>query len=154
MRLDLELQVAVSGLELPSEADVRAWAEAVLASRREHAEVVVRLVDEAESAELNSHYRGKQGPTNVLSFPFQAPPPVQSDLLGDVVICAPVVAREAREQGKEERAHWAHMLVHGLLHLLGYDHQKNAQAVEMETMETGILAGLGFADPYETTGDT
>jgi len=148
MSLDLDLQLAVSGAGIPPPADFQRWAEAALAGRRKVAELVVRIVDEAESAQLNERFRGKTGPTNVLSFPFRAPPPVRSDLLGDLVICAPVVRREALEQGKQEPAHWAHMLVHGVLHLLGYDHLEELEAQRMEALERQILAGLGFADPY------
>ena len=128
--------------------NVRQWGEAALAGRRADAELVVRVVSEEESAQLNGRFRGKQGPTNVLSFPFHAPPPVPSDLLGDLVICAPVVRREAREQGKPEKAHWAHMVVHGVLHLLGYDHGTSAEAETMEQLEREVLQALGFPDPY------
>jgi probable rRNA maturation factor len=106
------------------------------------------VVDEAESATLNAQYRGKQGPTNVLSFGFDSPPGVDVPLLGDLVICAPVVVREALEQGKPGQAHWAHMTIHGVLHLLGYDHQTPEQAQIMEALEIAALADLGYADPY------
>jgi probable rRNA maturation factor len=148
MSLELDVQYAVAKEGLPSEAELHSWAEAVLEGRYEQAELSIRLVGEAESAELNERYRSKAGPTNVLSFPFQAPPQVESNLIGDLVICAPVVRQQAQEQGKSEQAHWAHMVVHGTLHLLGYDHQAPDAAAEMEAMETGILARLGFPDPY------
>jgi len=148
MRLDLELQSAVSDGGTPPAADFRRWARAALEGRRAVAELVVRIVDEAESAQLNERFRGKRGATNVLSFPFRAPPPVQTDLLGDLVICAPVVRGEAAEQGKDESAHWAHMVVHGVLHLLGYDHIEEADARQMEALERQILDRLGFPDPY------
>ena len=152
MNLDLEIQIALDSTGLPSEAELRRWAEAALGSYRERAELVIRIVNEAESAALNQNYRHKQGPTNVLSFPFEAPTGAeQLDLLGDLVICAPVVAREAVIQNKCLAAHWAHMVVHGVLHLLGYDHQRDAKAIEMEALEIGILADLGYPDPY---GDT
>lgn len=134
-------------------ADFRTWVLAALNTRRDEAEITIRIVDEQESAELNQRYRGKEGPTNVLSFPFQAPPQVISHLLGDLVICEPVVRRQAREQGKTEQAHWAHLVIHGTLHLLGYDHLTPQQAEEMEAIETGILAQLGFADPYQVNGE-
>ncbi len=148
VRLDLDLQVATAHQELPGEAEVRRWARAALAGQRARAEVVVRLVDEDESRTLNRDYRGYDSPTNVLSFPFEAPPQVRSHHIGDLVICAPVVEREAREQGKPAAAHWAHMVVHGLLHLLGYDHQNGDEAGRMEALEARILGGLGYPDPY------
>jgi probable rRNA maturation factor len=150
MSLVLEIQNASTSADLPSAAEIRRWAEAALAGRRERAELSVRLVDEPEGAELNGRFRGRRGPTNVLSFPFEPMPGLEDcDLIGDLVICAPVVAREAAEQGKALQAHWAHMLVHGVLHLLGYDHLEPEQAAEMEALETRILAGLGFPAPYE-----
>jgi len=152
MRLDLDLQLAVSDTDIPPAADFHRWAQAALKDRREAAELVVRIVDEAESGQLNERFRRKAGPTNVLSFPFRAPPPVQTDLLGDLVICASVVRREAAEQGKEEQAHWAHMVVHGVLHLLGYDHLVEDEAQQMEALERQILSGLGFSDPYADEG--
>lgn len=115
------------------------------------AEVSVRVVDEAESRSLNARYRGKDRSTNVLSFPSGAIaglPAGQPAPLGDVVVCAAVVAREAREQGKREPDHWAHMLIHGTLHLLGFDHEDSAQAAEMEALETQLLASLDISDPY------
>jgi len=147
-KINLDLQVIVPDEELPSLDDFQRWVAGALAGRNEPAELVIRIVDEAESAELNQQYRHKAGSTNILSFPFQAPPQVTSDLLGDLVICAPVVLRQMRAQQKTAQAHWAHMVVHGVLHLLGYDHTEVAQATEMENLEIGILAQLGFPDPY------
>jgi len=134
----------------PDEDDIRRWIEAVLAAeaRTDDLELTVRIVGEAEMAELNSRYRHKTGPTNILSFPFEAPPGVELNLLGDLVIAAPVVQREAREQGKTETSHWAHMIVHGTLHLLGYDHLEPAEAEEMEAKEIHILQELGYSNPY------
>ena len=152
MGIELELQLAIPDEGVPSREDFQAWVEAALVGRRDQAELVIRVVDEAESAELNQRYRQKSGATNVLSFPFQAPPPVESGLLGDVGICRPVVRRQSEEQGKAERAHWAHMVVHGVLHLVGYDHEESAQAAEMESTEAGVLARLGFPDPYQSNG--
>lgn len=146
--LDLELQKAARARGLPKRADFERWVEAVLKGRRKRAGLVIRIVGRREGAELNRRYREKKGPTNVLSFPWEAPPGASSDLLGDLVICAPVVRREAKEQGKEARAHWAHLVVHGVLHLLGYDHKVEGEARAMEALETRILADLGFADPY------
>ena len=133
---------------VPGEAEFVRWIAAALAGRRDGAELAIRIVDESEGAELNSTYRGKQGPTNVLSFPAELPAGVPLALLGDLVICAPVVAREAREQGKAPEAHWAHLVVHGCLHLIGYDHERETEAEEMESLERGILAGMGYPDPY------
>jgi probable rRNA maturation factor len=110
--------------------------------------VAIRIVDADEGQALNLQYRGRDYATNVLSFPADLPPGVNLPLIGDLVICAPVVAREAAEQGKKPTDHWAHMTVHGTLHLLGYDHMEDAEAEAMEALETRILAGLGIADPY------
>jgi len=152
MGLTLEVQYAISEDGLPSEADLQRWAIAAIGDKKAQPELVIRVTDRSESAALNQQYRGKSGPTNVLSFPFQAPPPVESNLLGDLVICAPVVSTQAAEQGKTEQAHWAHLVVHGILHLLGYDHKQSAEAAEMENMEIEILAQLGFSDPYQLNG--
>ena len=150
--LMLEVQVASRERDLPAPAALRTWAAAALDGRRERAELVIRLVDEAESRRLNREYRHRDHPTNVLSFNVELPPAVESDLLGDLVICAPVVRREAVDQGKPLPAHWAHMVVHGVLHLLGRDHQAPREAQAMEAEEREILAGLGFADPYREEG--
>lgn len=129
--LELDLQIACEAADLPAPDDFERWAAAALAGRRERAALTIRLVDAAEGAVLNGTYRGREGPTNVLSFPFDLPPELElgldpqdpiADLLGDIVICADVVQREAREQCKTAQAHWAHMVVHGVLHLLDYDH--------------------------------
>lgn len=147
--IDLDLQIATDAADLPSEAQFQQWVATALAGRLEEAELTIRIVDDAESAELNETYRGKQGPTNVLSFPFEAPPGVELPLLGDIIICAPKVAREAEEQGKPLEAHWAHLTLHGCLHLLGYDHIEQEEAEAMEALETELLAALGYADPYQ-----
>ncbi len=138
------VQYAASRRGVPAPASLRRFAAAALGTRR--SELVIRVVDTPESAALNATYRGKAGPTNVLSFTYNAPPATR--LLGDLVICAPVVAREARAQGKAPRAHWAHMVVHGVLHLRGYDHQEEAEARRMEALERRCLARLGYPDPY------
>lgn len=148
-QLELDLQIASDAPNLPSADAVERWALAALRDERAEAELTVRIVDEDESRTLNRDYRGKDTPTNVLSFPFEAPPGVPTTLLGDLVICAPVVAAEAAEQGKPLTAHWAHMVVHGVLHLLGYDHIDDADAEIMEGLEVEILAGLGVPNPYE-----
>lgn len=135
---------------LPTDEQLQCWAEAALKSRTtfDEPELTIRLVSEEESQVLNHEYRGKDKPTNVLSFPFEAPPQVPIELIGDLVVCIAVVEREAIEQGKRTEAHWAHMVVHGCLHLLGYDHIKDDEAEEMETIETTILVSLGFPNPY------
>ena len=134
---------------LPSERSLREWARATLAGRREDAELCLRVVDEDEMRALNARYRGRDYPTNVLSFPADLPAGTPLALLGDIVICAPVVEREAREQHKPSRAHWAHLVVHGTLHLLGHDHQKPRDARRMESREREILGAIGIPDPYE-----
>ncbi len=147
----MDVQIASQAHGLPSVAQFEAWARAALADAEIGTELTVRIVDEAESAELNRTYRHVSGPTNVLSFPFEAPEQIRLPLIGDVVICAPVVAAEAREQSKSLEAHWAHMVVHGILHLRGYDHQNDGDAERMEFEERQILDGLGYPDPYLST---
>lgn len=145
----LDLQLACeNSAGLPDEAAFNRWLTAVLPRFRASAEVTIRLVDEAESQELNLTYRGKDKPTNVLSFPFEAPPQVELPLLGDLVICRQVVEREAQEQNVPLDAHWAHMVVHGCLHLLGYDHILDREAEEMEALEAEIMQSMGYIDPY------
>ncbi|MDX7776564.1 rRNA maturation RNase YbeY [Aeromonas hydrophila] len=149
MSVTLDLQLASTSTDgLPSEAQLQGWLDGTILGFQQEAEVTVRIVDEAESNELNLTYRGKDKPTNVLSFPFEAPPGLELPLLGDLVICRQVVEREAAEQGKPLMAHWAHMVVHGSLHLLGYDHIEDDEAEEMEALERDIMQELGFADPY------
>ena len=153
MPLTIDLQIAVSAEQIPDEEKFQLWADAAGDTCGcDNRELTIRVTDELESAELNSRYRNKKGPTNVLSFPFEDPPGVVTDMLGDLVICAPVVQHEADEQGKPIEAHWAHMLIHGVLHLCGYDHIDPDQADEMETLETGILTGLGYSPPYNEPG--
>jgi probable rRNA maturation factor len=154
MELELDLQNALSKdeserLTVPDEARFEAWVNQVLAGRLDEAQLTIRITDEAEMRELNATYRGKDKPTNVLSFPFEAPPGLALPLLGDIIICAQVVADEAAEQDKPLEAHWAHMVIHGTLHLLGYDHIEEDEAVAMEGLEIELLAGLGYANPYE-----
>ncbi|MGP4123748.1 MAG: rRNA maturation RNase YbeY [Sodalis sp. (in: enterobacteria)] len=145
----LDLQLACDDRRnLPAEADFLHWLQGVLPLFRDCAEVTVRLVDEAESRKLNLTYRAKDRPTNVLSFPFETTPEVELPLLGDLVICRQVVEREAQQQGKALDAHWAHMVVHGSLHLLGYAHILDEEALEMESLETEIMQQLGYTDPY------
>ncbi len=135
---------------IPALADLERWISAALLNQEfEDAEVSVYIVDEDEGKELNAQYRGKDYPTNVLSFPADIAEEVGVPLLGDLVVCAPVVEREAQEQGKTLHAHWAHMLIHGTLHLLGYDHIEDDEADAMETLETQIVTGLGYPAPYQ-----
>lgn len=149
MRIHVNVQVATATKAIPSRASLARFARAALAGlRRKSVSVTLRVVGPKESQQLNSQFRRKDKPTNVLSFPFEAPRAVAGDLLGDIVICADVVRREARAQNKEERAHWAHMVVHGILHLRGFDHERIQDAGVMEAREIRILRGLGFPNPY------
>ncbi len=133
---------------VPAPASFKRWAEAACRGRIKRADIAIRVVDEREGRRLNHHYRGKDYATNVLSFPAELPEGVTLPLLGDLVICAPVVVREAAEQGKPLNAHYAHLTVHGVLHLLGLDHEDEREAEAMEAIERAILAELGHADPY------
>ncbi|MDR6983386.1 putative rRNA maturation factor [Rheinheimera pacifica] len=148
MAIILDLQLASTADNLPSEEQVQQWLEAAILPFQAEAEVTVRIVDNSESQQLNFDYRSKDKPTNVLSFPFQCPPGIELPLLGDLVICAPVVAAEAAEQHKCLQAHWAHMVVHGCLHLLGFDHINDDDAEQMEAEEITILQQLGITNPY------
>ncbi len=146
--LELDLQRA-STTPGPSDADFRRWCELALRQRSADSEMTIRLVDEAEGRELNHTYRHKDYATNVLSFPADVPDDMLDiPLLGDLVICVQVVEREASEQGKALEAHWAHLVIHGCLHLLGYDHIDDDEAEEMEALERTLLAELGHSDPY------
>ena len=149
-RLELGLSYAAPRRGVPSAASFRRWVEAALGGARygKRAELSIRIAGTREGRALNRRYRGKDYATNVLSFPADLPHGVTSPLLGDLVICAPVVAREAHEQGKPPRDHYAHLTVHGVLHLLGFDHQDERDAVRMEALETRILSTLGITDPY------
>ncbi|WP_263080479.1 rRNA maturation RNase YbeY [Endozoicomonas sp. Mp262] len=147
--VQVDLQIASSSQSLPSQQDFEQWATAAVGQHRDHAEISLRIVDIEEGADLNQQWRNKTGPTNVLSFPSELPPELELPLLGDLVICAPVVEKEARQQEKQLAAHWAHMVVHGTLHLLGYDHIEDHQAEEMESLEIQILKKLGYPNPYQ-----
>jgi len=133
---------------LPSSVSFRRWAAAAAEGRIRKADLAIRVVDSKEARSLNRHYRGKDYATHVLCFPAELPEGVHIPILGDLVICAPVVAREAKEQGKQLAAHYAHLTIHGVLHLLGMDHEDKREAEAMELIERDILAGLGFPDPY------
>lgn len=146
--MEIEVQRVCEDAGLPGDAEFERWAEAAAHGAPAGSSLVIRIVAEAEGRELNHRYRGKEGATNVLSFPAEAPPGYDWNHLGDLVICAPVVAREAAQQGKAVADHWAHLVVHGVLHLLGHDHHHDDEADAMEALEVRVLAGLGIADPY------
>lgn len=147
MELHVDIQREVEAL--PQDEELIKWVSEVLTTEQHgDAELTIRFVDEVESAELNEQYRHKTGSTNVLSFPFEAPDEVDINLLGDLIICTDVVKKQAIDQHKQELAHWAHMVVHGTLHLLGYDHLTDEEANIMESKETQILSQLGYSDPY------
>ena len=152
VRLDVAVGYAVPRAGIPAAASFRKWVAAALAGRIREADLAIRIVDEKEGRSLNHHYRGKDYATNVLSFPAELPEGlpkgVKLPLLGDLVLCSPVIAREAREQGKPLRAHYAHLTVHGALHLLGWDHEDAREADAMEQLVRQILAGIGLPDPY------
>lgn len=153
-RLDVAVSYATARAGVPAATSFRKWTAAALDGRIREADLAIRIVGEDEGQALNRHYRGKDHATNVLSFPadiaagVKLPKGVKLPLLGDIVICAPVVAAEGRAQGKRLNAHYAHLTVHGVLHLLGWDHQNDAEAHAMEQLEREILAGLGIDDPY------
>jgi len=144
----VDIQVACTSEDPPDEDSIRRWVDAAIRDERETTELSVRIVEIQESQALNEQYRHAQGPTNVLSFPFEALTPEPLDLIGDLVICAPVVVAEAKQQHKNLQAHWAHMTIHGVLHLLGYTHDNDQDALIMESLETEIIQGLGFPPPY------
>ena len=150
----VDIQIACDEPNLPSEKEFHTWVSAALAEFKDEAELSIRMVENKESQQLNHQYRGKNKPTNVLSFPADLPPHIELPLLGDLIIAANVVKDEACEQKKPLIAHWAHMVVHGCLHLLGYDHIDDDEAEEMEALETTIMAKLGYPDPYIGHHDT
>lgn len=152
MNHDIDIQYA-SDAAAPDEDCFRRWAKAALASQSCARELTIRVADADEIQQLNRDYRGKDYPTNVLSFCAELPDDIDIPLLGDIIICPQVVEREAIEQQKPLEAHWAHMAIHGVLHLLGYDHIDDSEAEEMESLEIAILAKLGYSDPYNH-GDT
>jgi len=147
MAIEVDVQYATIYQPLPDTEDFSRWVAAALRKKTE-AELTLRLVDEAESRQLNSKYRGVDAATNVLSFPVDLPPGIDIPLLGDIVICAPLVALEAAEQNKAVQAHWAHLVIHGVLHLLGHDHQDEQEAREMESIEIELLTSMNYPDPY------
>lgn len=149
MNYQIDIEINSQHPLIPSQEKCEAWITAVLQHQKlNNAEVSIYVVDEDEGRQINRDYRGKDYATNVLSFPADIPEEVGVPLLGDLVICAPVIEREAKEQHKDINAHWAHMLVHGSLHLLGYDHMEETEADLMEELETRLLQQLGFPPPY------
>ncbi len=148
MSIKIEIQYATEINDLPEEGLIKKWVNSSLNGYIENAELTIRIVDKAEGAQLNEKWRNAQGPTNVLSFPYSDLNETTKSIQGDIVICAPVILREAAEQKKSVEAHWAHIIVHGILHLLGYDHDNENDANEMESLETSILGKLKISDPY------
>ncbi|WP_426360043.1 rRNA maturation RNase YbeY [Pseudocolwellia sp. HL-MZ19] len=149
MAVFLDVQIACEEKNLPSTEQLQLWAETALSTLENDPELTIRLVESQESQELNHQYRQKEKPTNVLSFPFEVPEGIDLNLLGDLVICSDVVNQEAKEQNKQNLDHWAHLVIHGCLHLLGYDHIEEDEAVEMESLEIKLLSTLGIDNPYQ-----
>ena len=148
MSIELEVIRATNAAEIPSDEHFQQWVELATRSQPMDAELCIRVVDESESQTLNRTYRGKDTPTNVLSFPCDVPPGFPTNILGDLAICADVVTRESIEQNKTLEHHWAHMVIHGVLHLLGFDHINDEDAEVMESLERELLAQLHIPDPY------
>lgn len=148
-KTNIILQNPAGYKKIPSRYYFRRWINSVLATQQKNTEITIRIVNEKESAALNQDYRHKSGSTNILSFPFEAPPGIPIVYLGDLIICAPLVAKEAKQQNKLLLAHWAHLVIHGILHLLGYDHAHEKEAVKMENIEIVLLQKLGYPNPYE-----
>ncbi|OUS68569.1 rRNA maturation RNase YbeY [Pseudoalteromonas sp. A601] len=148
MTTELDLQIACEFDNLPSLEQFALWANKVLSQYRDESELTIVIADEEQSQQLNNDYRSKNKPTNVLSFEFEAPPGIELPLVGDLIICPAIVLAEANEQEKTFHDHFAHMVIHGCLHLLGFDHIKDEDANEMESIEKQLLADLGIADPY------
>lgn len=152
--IELDLQIASEDDDVPEPENFEHWVDSALNAGGYQpnedlpVELTIRVVDASESQDLNNTYRQKDKPTNVLSFPFESPDDIPLQLLGDLVICAPIVRQESDEQQKTLASHWAHMVIHGTLHLLGFDHIEDQEAEEMETLETRIMGSLGYSDPY------
>lgn len=152
MNLELDVQQACHSVnedQIPDSNKLKRWVQTVLQNITSAAQLTIRIVGEDESGKLNETYRNKRGPTNVLSFSYDVPELQQPPLLGDIVICAPLVIAEAQRQQKDIMAHWAHLVIHGVLHLLGYEHESDKQAQEMESLEKEAMKSLGFEDPYK-----
>ena len=149
MAIDLDLQIASDKPQLPSCEQFKLWVATALTEYKTDVALTIRLVEKQESQQLNCQYRNKDKPTNVLSFPFEAPAGIEINLLGDLIVCADVVELEAQQQNKALDDHWAHIIIHGCLHLLGYDHIDDDEALEMESLERQYLAKLNISDPYQ-----
>jgi|TARA_R110002096_G_scaffold110035_15_gene240565 probable rRNA maturation factor len=152
--MTVEIQIVSTSQSLPSQEQFNQWVDLAIEPARQGADVVIRIVDKVESAELNQTYREKEGATNVLSFPFEMPDGIPAealtgDILGDLVICDAIVEQQAKQQEKPRMSHWAHMVIHGCLHLQGYDHVEPEQAVVMENLEIKLLNSIGIDNPYE-----
>ncbi len=147
----LEIQNESQSSLIPEKKLFKYWLDAVLKNDNQDSEIVIRIVDEDEMIQFNQRYRDKKGATNILSFPFEVPDGVESQLLGDLLVCAPVVEREAWQQNKKLEQHWAHLIIHGILHLLGYNHIDDVDAEEMEALEINILSTIGINNPYQET---
>jgi len=145
----LDFQIVSQSKLLPEESLLQTWVDAVLTDNAQESEIVIRIVDEDEMTTFNKNYRKKEGLTNILSFPYEVPEGFNSPLLGDLLVCAPVVEQEALMQNKKLEHHWAHMIIHGVLHLLGYDHISNKEADEMEALEIKILNTIKIKNPYQ-----
>lgn len=145
----IEVQYIDRSVYAPTTEQLQVWVDAVLSEYRKESEIVIRIVDNEESAKLNEQYRHKSGPTNILSFPFEVPNGIALNIWGDLVICAPVVEKEAEQQHKSFDAHWAHIVIHGVLHLLGFDHTNDQEAEIMEAKEIGVLKKLNINNPYQ-----
>ena len=151
----VDIQLVDSSAKTPDAQHIRGWVAAVFTTlERLPLALTVRVIGEEEMAKLNRRYRGRNQPTNVLSFPMEPLPGIRTDLLGDIVVCGPVVDREAAIQHKSPMGHWAHMVVHGLLHLFGYNHDSDQDAIAMEALEKSVLEGLGYSDPYQGEYDS
>ena len=148
MKIKVDIQRATDTHDFPDNRQIRKWARTAMSGYDKDAELTIRIVDEEEGTELNRKWRKKKGPTNVLSFPYEDNNTIAGGLLGDIILCAPVIRREALEQKKTLASHWAHMVIHGTLHLIGYDHIKPEDTGRMERLEIRLLESLGFANPY------
>jgi len=150
--IKIDLQITVKDKSIPDKKDFIKWlncAAKIIPPPKHKNEICIRIIDEKESANLNKTYRHKPSATNILSFVYQAEPAEKDDeLLGDLAICAPIIAREAQQQNKELLTHWAHIVIHGYLHLLSYEHQNDQEATKMEQLEVEILQKLGYPNPY------